>query len=189
MPRTHRFRNLTRLAFAAFALALLAVGARAQDPASSKADDVRAIRDLLARIEQRMANQQATNDVLMEIVRKDLKDLRDEVSHLQRDLAEVRNRTNTLPGTTTISGFRGSPSASLSVGPAVPMASLRLVNTHFVPMTAVVNGTTVTVPAGQERVVSVPAGAVNFQVFGVNESIQTRTLVPNQTLTLTYFPT
>ena len=115
--------------------------------------------------------------------------LRDEVSHLQRDLAEVRNRTNTLPGTTTISGFRGSPSASLSVGPAVPMASLRLVNTHFVPMTAVVNGTTVTVPAGQERVVSVPAGAVNFQVFGVNESIQTRTLVPNQTLTLTYFPT
>jgi hypothetical protein len=56
-------------------------------------------------------------------------------------------------------------------------------------MTAVVNGTTVTVPAGQERVVSVPAGAVNFQVFGVNESIQTRTLVPNQTLTLTYFPT
>ena len=189
MPRTHRFRNLTRLAFSAFALALLAVGARAQEPASSKADDVRAIRDLLTRIEQRMANQQATNDVLMEIVRKDLKDLRDEVTRLQHELAEVRTRASAFLGATTGSGYRGNTSASLSVTPGAAMASIRLVNTHFVPMTAVVNGTTVTVPAGQERVVSVPAGAVNFQVFGVNESIQTRTLVPNQTLTLTYFPT
>jgi hypothetical protein len=188
MPRTNRYRNPTRLAFAVFALALLAVGARAAEPADTKADDLRAIRDLLTRIEQRMANQQATNDVLMDIVRKDLKDLRDEVSHLQRDLADVRNRANAAP-TTSISGYRGNTSASLSVTPAAPMATIRLVNTHFVPMTAVVNGVTYTVPPGQQQPVTVPAGAVNYQVFGVNDSIQTRTLVPNQTLTLTYFPT
>lgn len=175
-----RFRVLTRLAFASLAVTLLAAGARAEP-----AEDMKAIRELLTKIETRLANQQAANDVLLDIIRKDLSQLRDDVSRLQRELADVRTRGT---GTTTISGYRGGPSASLSVGPPAPMATLRLVNTHFIPMSAVINGALVTVPPGQEQNVTVPAGLVNYQVFQVPEPMKSRTLVPNETLTLTLFP-
>src|SRR5436190_23010367 len=81
-----RTRVLTRFLCPLFAFALLAVGVRAADPEQPKADDLKDIRDLLTKIEQRMANQQTTNDVLMDIVRKDLRDLREDVARLQREL-------------------------------------------------------------------------------------------------------
>ena len=64
-------QTLTRLSCCCIALALVSAGARAQEPASGKADDLREIRNLLGRIEQRLGNQQTATDLLMDIVRRD----------------------------------------------------------------------------------------------------------------------
>jgi hypothetical protein len=190
MPFTpHRTRLLTRLAFAFTALTLWSLSARAAEPADQKADDLKEIRNLLSRIEMRLATQQSVTDVMLDIVKKDLRDLREEVSRLQRELADVRSRASTPPAApTTTSNYGGTPSTSLSVGPPAPTATLRLVNTHFIDMTALINGTLVTVPPGAQRTVTVPAGVVNYQVFQVPEPMKSRTLVPNETLTLQLYP-
>jgi hypothetical protein len=167
---------------------LVALSATAQEPADVKGE-LKTIREALTRLDQRLDDQK-THDLLVQRLLKDVNDLRDEIARLQRDLADVRNRA---AGTPSTSNFRGSPSTSMSVGPPVPTASMptatiRLVNTHMIEMTAVINGTLVTVPPGTERIVTVPAGPVNYQVYQVPEPMKTRILVPNETLTLTLFP-
>src|SRR5207244_3488656 len=154
----------------------------AQEPADTKGE-LKAIREALSRIEQRLDDQK-THDLLVQRLLKDVNDLRDEIARLQRELADVRNRTAGAPST---SGYRGAPSPSLSVGPPVPSANgptgtIRLVNTHMIEMTALINGTLVIVPPGTERTVTVPAGMVNYQVYQVPEPMKTRLLVPNETL-------
>jgi hypothetical protein len=68
------------------------------------------------------------------------------------------------------------------------MARVRLINTYLTDMSAVINGTLISVPPGQERLVTVPAGVMNYQVTQVPGPPQTRALAPNETLTLTLFP-
>jgi hypothetical protein len=177
---------LIRLACCCFALTLGTVSAQGKpEPADAKADDLKEIRTLLERIEKRLANQQTAAEVVLDIVRKDLKDLRDEVSRLQRELADARNRITSAPSTSL---YGGTPSASLSVGTPSPNAFIRLVNTHFIDMSAVINGTLYTVSPGRDRTVPVNAGVVNYQVFQVPEPMKTRSLVANETLTLTLYP-
>jgi hypothetical protein len=180
-----RTRLLPAVAAVAAAV-LLSLPTRAAEPADPAKDDLKAVRDLLAKIEQRLATQQTTAEVLTDIVKTDVKNLRDEVARLQRELTDLRNRPATP--TTSASLYGGPPSASLSIGPPAPTARVRLVNTYFAEMSALVNGTLVTVPPGQERLVTVPAGVMNFQVFQVAGPLQTRTLVANETLTLTLRP-
>jgi hypothetical protein len=55
-------------------------------------------------------------------------------------------------------------------------------------MTAVVNGLAYTVSPGTERIVSVPAGSMNFIVPQVSAFPEMRTLAPNERLTLTLRP-
>src|SRR5207249_2706647 len=105
-----------------------------------------------------------------------------EVARLQREVTDLRNRP--ASPTTSASYYGGTAAAAT---PA-PSAHVRLVNTYFADMSAVVNGTLVTVPPGQERSVTVPAGAMNYQVYQVPGPLQVRTLVPNETLTLTLRP-
>jgi len=187
MTRT-RLRNVT-LPAAALVAVLTAGNARAQGEPANATNDMKAVRELLERIDKRLAAQQATSDILLDIVKQDLKDLRGEVARLNKELTDLKNRP-AAPATSS-SNYQGTPSTSLSVGapPATaPTSSVRLVNTYFSDMSAVVNGVLVTVPPGQERVVTVPAGAMNYQVYQVPGPLQQRTLMPNETLTLTLRP-
>jgi hypothetical protein len=185
-------RNMNRICLLFGLLASLCVVAviagpvRSEEPAI-KPDDSKRMVELLDKIEKRLASQQAQSDILMDIVRKDLKDLREEVARLQRELGDLR-RTPTVPSTSNYpqspsAGYAPSTSYSMTT-PAAP-ANVRLINTYFTDMTAVVNGVAHTVPPGQVAVVPVPAGVLNYHVLQAPYPPQLRTLTPNETLTLT----
>jgi hypothetical protein len=171
---------------AALVAVVLVLGpARSADP-EVKTDDTKRMVELLDKIEKRLANQQTQTDVLMEIVRKDLKDLRDEVSRLQKEVTDLR-RMPAAPGTSTSNYPSSGPSTSMSPAGPPPTARVRLVNTYPADMTAVVNGMTYLVPAFQTREVPVPAGVATYQIPQLAQPPQTRALTPNETLTLTLF--
>ncbi len=176
---------------AVLALASALGPARSQETGLNKADDTKRMVDLLGSIDRRLANLEARSDATMDLIKNDLKQLRDEVARLQREVADLRARPATPPAPTTAnypSPLPAGPSASYSITPPAPTGVVRLVNTYFGDMTATINGQTYVVPAGQTRDVHVPAGAVTYQVYQVPRPLQTRTLVPNETLTLTLFP-
>jgi hypothetical protein len=171
----------------ALVAAVLVLGpARSAEPATPTEDSKRMV-DLLDKIEKRLGTQQAATDVLMEMVRKDLKDLRDEVARLQREVGDLR-RAPPAPTTSNYPSTPPAPTANMAMAPPVPTARIRLVNTYPADMTAMVNGVTYVVPAFQTRDVPVPAGAATFQVHQVAQPAQVRTLAANETLTLTLFP-
>ncbi len=187
--RHTRLLALTYPIAATLALTLGLGTARAQATNEAIRDEVKAVRELLKGIDERLARQQTTNDLLLEMVRKDLKDLRDEVARLQRELNDLRSRPN---GQTTTANYGGTPPAgapSTSLSVTGPTARVRLVNTHVMPMTALINGIRYTVPPGQEQTVQVQAGTMTYYVYQVPGPVQTRNLVPNETLTLNLFPT
>jgi hypothetical protein len=174
---------------AALAVALILSPARSQET-GLKADDSKRMVELLDKIEKRLGNQQAQTEVLMDIVRKDLKDLRDEVARLQKEVTDLR-RSPAGAGTSTSNypqAMPTGPSTSNSMTQAAPLAHVRLVNTYFTDMTALINGVPYTVAPGQERIVTVSAGVLTYSVLQVPTPPQTRMLVPNETLTLTLTP-
>jgi hypothetical protein len=174
---------------AAVLAAALALGpARSQEPGPNKVDDSKRMVELLGSIDRRLANLETRSDATMDLIKNDLKQLRDEVARLQREIADLRR---TPPQTTTAnypSATPAAPSTSFAVPQPTPVGHVRLVNTFFSDMTAVVNGVTLLVPPGQTRDVTLPAGTVTFQVAQVPRPTQVRTLAPNETLTLTLFP-
>jgi hypothetical protein len=178
-----RSRHLMSALVALFALAVVLGPARAQE-ATTKAEDAKRVVELLSKIDQRLASQQAQSDVLMEIVQKDLKSLREEVNRLQKEVTDLRR----TPATTITSNYPQSPSVSSSITTPVQTSNVRLVNTFFTDMTAVVNGLPVSVAPGQTRTIPVPAGAMTFSIPQVSPFPQPRTLAPNETLTLTLQP-
>jgi hypothetical protein len=195
MIRTrHRTLLLPLAALAAAALTAGNAWARAEP-----ADDTKRMVELLGKIEQHLTDQRAATNILLDIVQKDIKDLRNEVARLQHELNDLRNRP-AGPATSssyyggTATPYGGTPSASLSVGPpapavpAGPTSHVRLINTYLTDMSAFINGTLISIPPGQEVPVTVPAGVMTFQVTQVPGPPQTRTLAPNETLTLRLFP-
>lgn len=173
----------------ALAATVLVLGpGRAADP-EVKLDDGKRMVELLDKIEKRLAYQETQSNLVMEIVRKDLKDLRDEVNRLQRELAEVRR----LPAgpTTSTSAYPSPttpPGTSFSMTTPAATARVRLVNTYPSAMTATVNGQTHVLQPFETRDVVVPAGTATFQVHQVSQPPQFRSLAANETLTLTLFP-
>jgi hypothetical protein len=176
---------------AVLAVALALGPARSQETGLNKADDTKRMVDLLGSIDRRLANLETRSDATMDLIKNDLKQLREEVGRLQREVADLR-RTPPPPSTSNypapISPPPPGPSTSYSAPQPPLLGHVRLVNTYFTDMTAVVNGQLHVVPAGQTREVPVPAGSVTYQVAQVPRPAQTRALAPNETLTLTLFP-
>jgi hypothetical protein len=172
---------------ALLAVALVLGPARSQDT-GAKVDDSKRMVELLDKIEKRLGNMELRSDATMELITKDLKQLRDEVNRLQREVADLRR----APGATSTSNYPQTtptiPSTSFSItppaGPAAP-AHVRLVNSYLTDMTAYVNGVMYTVLPGQTAVVAVPPGSLNYHVLQAPYPPQARTVAANETLTLT----
>jgi hypothetical protein len=75
-----------------------------------------------------------------------------------------------------------------SPGAAPLGARVRLVNTYFTDMTAVINGGIYTLRPGEERTLTYPPGNLTYQVLMVADIPQTRTLAAGEQLTLTLYP-
>jgi hypothetical protein len=152
------------------------------------ADELKAIRELLKKIDERMENQNTISMQMLDRQQRDfnqLKDdlikLRDEIAQARREMADVRGRTN---GTPTTSYFGGS-------APTAPMtasAAIKLVNTYPSEMTAYINGSYFTVAPGQTRTVPLYPGNVMYQVFQTQPVPKTTVLSAGEVLTLRLYP-
>jgi hypothetical protein len=159
---------------------------RAEEPNDANARLARA----LEKLEQRLGVMDAKLDTVVDMG-KDMKQLREDVNKLQREVADLRRPSN---GTT--SSYYGGPPSSTSLSPAIAppvapplaMGTVRLVNNYLTDMTANVNGLVVTVPAGQVQDVRVPPGALTYQVYQVQPSARVSSIAPNEMLTLRLFP-
>jgi hypothetical protein len=146
----------------------------------------------LDKIEQRLNLMDTRLDTALDVA-KDVRQLREDVNRLQREVGGLRR---TGPGTTSSSFYSGPPAATTIVPPAslaitpppAQTGRVRLVNNYLSEMTATVNGVTVVVPPMQARDVVVPAGALNYQVYQVPQAVRATTISPNEMVTLTLFP-
>lgn len=105
--------------------------------------------------------------------------LRQQLADTRRALDELRNHPNTLNTT----------SAYGPTGAVLPTTgTVRLVNTAPAEEVVTVNGLAYHLAPGETRAVAVPAGTFNYEVIGAQPGPQPRTIVPNQTFTVTLFP-
>jgi hypothetical protein len=169
---------------AIWAVAFILGPAAAETPTEGKIDESKQMVELLKKIEQRLAGVEARSDVALDLINKDIKQLREEIGRLEKEVAELRRAA---PGNST-SNYPATPPVTTPVAPLAQMARVRLVNNFFTDMTAVVNGRTFIVPANQMQDVLVPAGTMTFLVPQVGWPTQVRTLAVNERLTLTMGP-
>jgi hypothetical protein len=169
---------------ALLAVALVLGPARSQET-GIKPDDSKRMVELLDKIEKRLANMETRSDATMDLINKDLKQLREEVTRLQREVADLRR----TPAPTSTSNYPQTtpavPSTSYSITQPAAPAHVRLVNNYLTGMTAYVNGVPYTVPPGQAADVPVAPGTLTYHVLQAPYPPQTRTMTPNETLTLT----
>jgi hypothetical protein len=153
------------------------------------AEELKAIRDLLAKIDARMENQNTISLQLIERwkadygqLKSDLTQLRDEISQARRELADFKARVG---GGTTSSLYAGRAPPSMS---ASNNGSIRLVNNYLTDMTAVINGITHVVPPGQTVSVPVYSGEVSYQVVQTQPWPKRTTIRPGEVLKLELYP-
>jgi hypothetical protein len=196
MPRCFQSRTTWPLLCALGLCLAVGRGTTAEPASSDPNNDLKAIRTMLERIDNRLAAQQSQLTDAMVLVNKlmaDVTALKDEHGRLQREVADLRNRP-TNPTTTSYYGGQpgyGGPSGPVTVQSqaATPLSSrVRLVNTYFTDMTAVINGVIYTLRPGEERTLAYPPGNLTYQVLMVADVPQTRTLAPGEQLTLTLYP-
>jgi hypothetical protein len=169
---------------ALLAVALVLGAARSQET-GLKPDDSKRMVELLDKIEKRLGAMESRADVTLDLVNKDIKQLRDEVTRLQREVADLRRS----PGTTSTSNYPGTTPAAPSTSYSIPQppapAHVRLVNHYLTDMTAYVNGVLYTVQPGQVADVAVPPGMFTYHVMQAPYPPQQRTAAPSETYTLT----
>jgi hypothetical protein len=176
-------------------LCLTAARGTTAEPASA-ADDLKAIRTILERIESRQAAQQSQLTDTMVSVNKLMSDvaaMKEEHARLKQAVDDFRNRANAQPQPQPPSStsYYGGPTTSAAAPPgtmAPTNARVRLVNSWFTDMTAVINGTVYTLAPGTTRTVSYAPGNIQYQVMMVADIPQSRTLMPGEELTLTLYP-
>jgi hypothetical protein len=156
--------------------------------AAEPSEELRAIRDLLKRIDERLENSNTISLQMLEKqkaefsqLRQELSQLRDDLSQARRDMADVKNRS--LGGTSS-SYFGGSA----PMAPLAGTASIRLVNTYLSNMTAMINGLTYTVAPGQSTTVPLQPGSVWYQVFPVQPFPKSTVKQAGEVLTLRLYP-
>jgi hypothetical protein len=121
-----------------------------------------------------------TNDVLIAKYQDDLAELQRQTARLRQDLDGINRR---LGPASYISGYSGAVPAP----PATP-GRIRLVNTFYQSVTAVVNGVAYEVMPGQDRVTNpITPGPFYYEVLGIQQR-RDLTLNPGETFTVTVYP-
>src|SRR5438128_6964420 len=159
MSRCFRSRTIWPLV-CTLGLCLTAGRGNTAEPASA-ADDLKAIRTILERIESRQAAQQSQlTDTMMSVNKllSDMAGMKDEHARLKQEVADLRSRSNGPLQPQPSTSFYASPPGSAAPPPgsaapppgmmAPPSARVRLVNSWFTDMTAVINGVVYTLPPG-----------------------------------------
>ena len=153
------------------------------------AEELKAIRELLTKIDAKLENQNTISLLMMERLKADfgqlktdMTQLRDDLAQAKRELADLRGRPN---GGTT-SSYYGSTAPTNSI--MAPSSSVKLINAYLTDMTAFINGRLIVVPPGQTTVVPVAPGTVMYQVTQVQPWAKTTSLSPGEILTLNLYP-
>src|SRR5437868_11492778 len=109
----------------------------------------------------------------------DVAAMKDEHAKLKQELADLRGRLNGPPQPQPSTSFYGGPPPGAAPPPgmtAPPSSRVKLVNTYFADMAAVINGVTHVLPPGGEKTITYPPGNITFQVMMVADIPQTRAL-------------
>jgi hypothetical protein len=185
-----RIRRTPALWLAACTVALCLIPGRG--PGQEPQTELRQIRELLNDIKSRMATNQTETLLSINKLLLDVASLKEEQARLRRELDELKNRPAAPAGPSTSLYGGAAPGAATYPAPVTAAspsnARVRLVNTYFTDMTAVVNGMTYILPPGAQQVVPVNPGTMTYQVFRVADVPVARVLRPGEELTLTLFP-
>lgn len=152
------------------------------DKSAAILKQIQDLKDSIANLDKQIRKSLKTletdTSVQVQNAQGDINALKDLVADLRRDVEELRRRLP-QPGT----------SASLYPPGTNGTGRVRLVNTYMDPMTILVNNRSYRLAPGEAVVTGrLPAGTFTFQVLGVQLDMQTRTLAPNETYTITVFP-
>jgi hypothetical protein len=162
------------------AVMFLAGPARAAEPATdAKTDETARIARLLDQIEQRMSRMDTKLDTVVDMGRE-LKQLREDVTKLQRDVADLRRGNS--------SSFYSPSQTTPPAATPTQTARVRLVNSYLTDMTAIVDGVSYTIAAGRSADVTVPTGQLTYQVLQTGQPMKVTNITANEMLTLTLFP-
>lgn len=189
--------TLTRLRYFAWPILAVIASTLTVKPilAAEPAEELKAIRELLKKIDERLENQNTISLQMLEKqkfefgqLKADFNQLRDEISQARRDLADLRGRASGV-----LSPSANSPTASYfggsaSTAPIAGGASIRLVNTYLTDMNAIINGAYYTVAPGQTASVPVAPGLVTYQVLQTQPIAKSTTMNSGEVLTLRLFP-
>jgi hypothetical protein len=153
------------------ALLICAGGGLAAEPQNSSdllkpAPDLKAITDRLDQMDKKIQGLDAQQSLQVQVwadqFRRELSEIRELLTRLQRDVSDLK---------------AGRSTTTESLKPADGKATLQLLNEHpWMNMDVVINGVTTTVPPMQTRLVTVPAGNVNFQVLQTDGFVRARVL-------------
>lgn len=106
-----------------------------------------------------------------------------DLAELKKQMSQVRTDMDGMRSRSTTSGYTPAPPAGLSSA-----GRLRLINSYLEPVTVVVNSKAYPLQPGETRFTDqMAAGSFNYEVVGV-QPLQTRTLAPGETFTVTVYP-
>ena len=114
-------------------------------------------------------------DLKVNAANQDIVKLKEQVAQLSKDLAALK--------------AQGLTRVALSPSTATSTGKIRLVNLYPEQMAVIVNQTAYRLAPGETRLIDAqPAGAFSYQVLGAQSTVQNRSLVANETFTITVYP-
>lgn len=138
--------------------------------------DLKALTDALDALKKAMENLASKEEARAMSHDLALKAVSDEIAKLRAELESLRTRL----GTTQTSAMY-TPSAGQT-------GRVQIINEFTEQVTVVVNDRTYRVLPGQQELTGpIPAGTFNYQVLGVQATLQSRTLAANETYTIRVF--
>jgi hypothetical protein len=169
-------------------LGLSAPAALADDKSPSAADvkeqfdKLKAAVDKLADVEKRLSEFEGRSAQSVTRLQSDLATAKETIRTLQQDVAFLKDQIRGMKGEPYIARRIEGNGPPAPGAPAVPVrnAQLRLINDYIAEVGVVVNGVSYRLIPGQQVQVTVPAGTLNYQVLGVQPTMQTRLLGPDE---------
>lgn len=136
--------------------------------------------DLERKLKTQLEDAEIKSRLRVERLQSDSDDLRKQMVQLRTDLESLRSQ---------MSNVQSRVSLYAPVTTPAPTGRVRLVNTFPESMTVVVNERSYRLAPGATQLTdAMPPGTFTYQVLGVQDQPQTRTLAANETYNITVYP-
>ena len=187
MKRTTSFGLSAVLGAAVLGLSTPAALADDKNPSAADVkeqfDKLKTAVDKLADVEKRLSEFEGRSAQSLTRLQTDLATAKETIRTLQQDVAFLKDQIRGMKGEPyTARRVEGNGTPPPPGAPVVPVrnAQVRLINDYISELSVLVNGLPYRLIPGQQVVVTVPAGMFNYQVVGVQPTMQTRQLGPDE---------